>query len=98
MKEKFLPIGSVCMLKGGTKRVMITGYLSIEDSNPKKIYDYNGCIYPEGYLSSKQVCLFNHDQIDKVFFEGYTDEERDKFNKSLDELSKALEKKMKETV
>ena len=26
MQEKFLPIGSVVLLKGGTKKVMITGY------------------------------------------------------------------------
>ena len=27
IEEKFLPIGTVVMLKGGTKRVMISGYV-----------------------------------------------------------------------
>ena len=61
--KKFLPIGTVVMLKGGTKRVMITGFCSIEGNNMNKMWDYSGCMYPEGFLSSKQTCLFNHEQI-----------------------------------
>ncbi len=26
MEEKYLPVGTVCMLKGGKKRVMVIGY------------------------------------------------------------------------
>ena len=85
MIEKFLPIGTVVLLKGGKKRAMITGFCSIAQENQEKIYDYSGCVYPEGYLSSNQVCLFDHDQIDKIFFLGYQDEEerafKDKLNK-----------------
>ena len=70
MRDKYLPIGSVVLLKGGKKRAMITGFCSVAQENQEKIYDYSGCVYPEGYLSSNQVCLFDHDQIDKIFFEG----------------------------
>ena len=74
MREKYLPIGTVVLLKGGKKRAMITGFCSIAQENQEKIYDYSGCVYPEGYLSSNQVCLFDHDQIEKIFFEGFVDE------------------------
>ena len=89
-KEKYLPIGSVVLLTGGTKRVMITGYFSLEDANPEIIYDYNGCIYPEGYLSSDQTCLFNHSQIDTIDFIGFEDSEQKEFSIKLIELEKSI--------
>jgi len=42
MKDKYLPIGSVVILKGGQKKIMITGYFSVEGNNLDEIYDYNG--------------------------------------------------------
>ena len=49
MQEKYLPIGTVVLLKGGSKRVMITGFCSVDGNESDVIYDYNGCVYPEGY-------------------------------------------------
>lgn len=85
-QEKFLPIGSVVILEGGTKKIMITGFCSISEMDRTQVYDYSGCIYPEGYLSSNQICLFNHDQIEKVFFTGYESEEEKEFKKSLKKI------------
>lgn len=85
-QEKFLPIGSVVILEGGTKKIMITGFCSISEMDRTQVYDYSGCIYPEGYLSSNQICLFNHDQIEKVFFAGYESEEEKEFKKSLEKM------------
>ena len=68
MNEKYLPIGTVCMLKSGKKRVMITGFCVVPQEDKKKTYDYSGCMYPEGFLVSNQVCLFNHNQIEKIYY------------------------------
>lgn len=84
--EKYLPIGSVVMLNGGKKRVMITGFCAIANENPNKIYDYSGCIYPEGYISSNQVCLFDHNQIESLYYKGFVDEEETKFKEKLIDL------------
>lgn len=92
MKEKYLPIGTVVLLKGGKKRAMITGFCSVAQENQQKIYDYSGCVYPEGYLSSNQVCLFDHDQIEKIFFEGFVDEEEIQFKEKLNRIVSNLEK------
>lgn len=92
MKEKYLPIGTVVLLKGGKKRAMITGFCSVAQENQEKIYDYSGCVYPEGYLSSNQVCLFDHDQIEKIFFEGFVDEEEVQFKEKLNRIIVNLEK------
>lgn len=88
MEGKYLPIGTVVMLKGGTKRVMITGFCAIEGQNnsENKMWDYSGCLYPEGFLSSNQTCLFDHEQIEKVYHYGLIDEEEEKFKAQLNEL------------
>lgn len=90
MKEKFLPLGSVVLLKNATKRLMITGFYVKADKNNEKTYDYVGCLYPEGVISSKENCVFNHEQIDKIFFIGYSDDEEKKFK---EKLNKAVNNK-----
>ena len=97
MREKFLPIGTVVLLKGGRKRAMITGFCSVAQENPEKIYDYSGCVYPEGYLSSNQVCLFDHNQIDKVFFLGFEDDEEKVFKDKLNKIVASLSQENKTT-
>lgn len=79
--EKYLPIGSVVLLNNGTKRLMITGFCVVPNDDKTKIYDYSGCLYPEGMLSSDEVALFNHDQIKQIYALGFSDEE-EKFFKS----------------
>lgn len=85
--EKFLPIGSVVILKGATKRIMITGFCAKEKSDEKfKIYDYIGCLYPEGIIDTDKNLLFDHEQIEKIFAIGYSDDEEKKFKVSLKEM------------
>ncbi len=96
MKEKYLPIGTVVMLKGGKKRVMIAGYFAVDNKTVDVIYDYSGCLFPEGFLSSDQTLLFNHSQIEKIYFEGFQDDEQQMFSKQLLEIAKELENKNEE--
>ena len=96
MKEKFLPIGTVVLLKGGKKRAMITGFCSVAQENQDKIYDYSGCVYPEGYLSSNQVCLFDHEQIEEIYFVGFEDDEEKAFKEKLNTIVSNLEKEKAE--
>lgn len=83
MEGKYLPLGTVVLLKDAEKRIMITGFCSIDQGNDKKMYDYCGCLYPEGSISSKQVLLFDHNQIDKIYYMGYRDNEEIEFKKNL---------------
>lgn len=80
IKKKYLPLGSIVLLEGATKRIMIAGYFVKSDD---KIYDYCGCLYPEGFLSSDSCLLFNHDQIKKVYYFGYSDNEDKEFKDRL---------------
>ena len=90
MEEKYLPIGSVVMLKGGTKRIMITGFLAMESEKKDKIWDYCGCLYPEGVMASNQTGLFDHEQIEKVYYIGLIDEEGEKFKEALNKVEVAI--------
>ena len=87
IEKKYLPIGTVVMLKGATKRVMISGFCAINGDDKLNVYDYSGCMYPEGFLSSNQTCLFNHDQIEKIYHLGLSDDEEEReFKAKLDKL------------
>ena len=88
MNEKFLPIGTVVLLKNAKKKIMITGFMYTPSNELNKIYDYCGCLYPEGVLSLDKTILFNHDQIDRIFHMGMKDEEGDNFIKNLKEFFK----------
>ena len=72
--HKFLPVGSVVLLKGATQGVVVIGYNIVEEGS-KDVWDYLGCAYPIGVLSSDKNLLFNREQIEKVLFTGYMDEE-----------------------
>ncbi len=95
--ERFLPLGTVVLLKNGTKKIMITGYCCIGQEYKDKVFDYSGCMYPEGVINSNQVLMFNHDQIDKVFYVGYTDVESKEFGEHLKELDKEINENIKES-
>ena len=86
MKNKFLPIGTVVLLKNGSKKIMITGYLPSAKDKPGNVYDYSACLFPEGVISSEQTVVFNHDQINDIISEGYSNEETSNFLVALDEL------------
>lgn len=79
MLEKLLPIGSVVLLKEGTKKLMIIGIKPVTEELPEKVFDYIGVLYPEGYLSNEYNFLFNHEDINDVIFKGYHNPERDNF-------------------
>ena len=80
MNKKELPIGTVVMLVGGSKKVMITGYRS-KNADADKVFDYNGCVFPEG-LMENIYCLFDASQIEDVIYMGLeSDEKNNHMNK-----------------
>ena len=86
-KDKYLPLGTVVMLKNGSKRVMVIGFcMEAKKENETARFDYAGCLYPEGIVDSEHFLLFNHDQIDKVYNEAFTDEEDATFREALSKI------------
>ena len=85
MQNKLLPIGSVVLLKGGEKRVMICSRIQTK-AGEDKIYDYTACYYPEGIADPKQMFFFDNDAIDRIFFMGYQDPEEFAFQELVESL------------
>lgn len=86
MEEKYLPVGTVCMLKGGKKAVMIVGYGIQPKEEPNVIYDYLGALYPEGIVTMEQNMVFNHENIESILFKGYESDEQKSFNQKIVEV------------
>lgn len=76
--NELLPIGSIVLLEGAEKKLMIfgVGQTQLEEN---KDFDYIGVVYPEGNMGEGSQFLFNHSDIESVFFRGYEDEERNSF-------------------
>ena len=73
-EDEFLPIGSVVLLEGGNKRIMICGRIQAQ-AGSDIIYDYSACYYPEGIVDPKSMFFFNRDAIETVYFRGYEDQD-----------------------
>lgn len=103
MKDRFLPIGTVVLLKNGKKEVMITSYgvmpegeITVNgkaENGDKKMFDYGACTYPEGFISPNNIIAFNHDKIEKVCYMGYETEEFTAFNKIMNKYFEDYKKK-----
>lgn len=84
--EHVLPIGSVVLLKNADKRLMIIGYQRKRTMDSNKIFDYCGCIYPEGFISANETAIFDHDQIDRVIAIGLQNAQQIEFAEKLKKL------------
>lgn len=91
--KEYLPIGSVVLLKDAQKKVMITGYTPIDMETKNKIYEYLGCVFPEGIIKSDENILFDTKDIDKIFFKGFVNEEQESFITEVKEILENEENK-----
>lgn len=74
-----LALGSIVYLREGQQKLVIISRGALIPSEGKsKLYDYSACFYPQG-MNPEQVFYFNDENIDKVVFEGYRDEEEIRF-------------------
>ena len=83
--KKFLPIGSVVLLKDSTKRVMIVG-LKQKLAGADKVWDYSGCLFPEGILDPEKLFLFDAGQIERLYFVGLQDTESMTFLRNVGQM------------
>lgn len=90
MYKDLLPIGSIVLLKGGEKRIMICGRIQAE-AEAGVIYDYSACYYPEGIVDPSSMFFFNRDAIETVYFVGFQDKEELDFRHNvLDQLGELM--------
>ena len=97
MFKELLPIGSVVLLMGGIRKLMITGIKVSTPEQEDTMFDYIGVLYPEGFMGEVGNFMFNHSDISDVIFKGYSNPERDVFINFLEENWKTEENKSEET-
>lgn len=83
--KELLPIGSIVQLKGGQHKLMVCG-IKQTDTEQEQEFDYISVLYPEGCMNELGKYLFDHSDIEQVFFRGFEDEERAEFVKKLDQF------------
>ena len=67
---------------------MIYGRLQYQLINSNKLWDYVGCLYPEGYISDDYNIFFNQDEIQKIIYLGYEDTEELDFQNKITQFQK----------
>ena len=82
-RQELLPIGTVVLLEKANRKIMIIGVLQIDGQNQSVLYDYSGVVYPEGLINPKNNYLFNANQIERIFYMGYHNEEQDNLQKTV---------------
>ncbi|MCK6130456.1 DUF4176 domain-containing protein [Parvimonas micra] len=76
-KVELLPIGSIVILKGSTKKMMlIARMIAVPVDGVVYRFDYGACLYPEGLVGDNLI-YFNDEDILKVIHEGYSDEDNE---------------------
>ena len=60
-----------------------------------KIYDYVGCIYPEGFISYKENLVFDQTRIDEIISLGYKNDDWVEAEKVIKQCVKELESEKK---
>ena len=92
MSEKLYPLGTVVYLKEGTEKLMIIGRGAVyqdQETNSEMFVDYMGCLYPSG-INPNNTIFFNQENIDRVVFKGFVDEEEERFIEIYQNWEKSL--------
>ena len=78
--DKYLPAGTVILLKNEIRSIMIMGFI-VKDNDDIK--DYLGVYYPEGYIGDEYVLKFNHDDILGIINMGLEFDKQKEYNSFL---------------
>lgn len=74
-KTEYLPLGSIVIVKGGVKKyVIVARGLQVKVNGENQYFDYGACMYPEG-MQKDQLMYFQHSNIYKVVFQGFSDDD-----------------------
>lgn len=92
-----LPLGSIVLLEEGLQKLVVVGRGAIytdQRTGKDTFADYMAVLYPTG-MNPETTIFFNHENIDKVVFKGYSDEEEERFLEIYQEWKKELDSSAK---
>lgn len=74
--KRTLPLGTILKLDlDSDEKIMIIGRLIKDTAGDNKEWDYCGCHVPHGINDKESLKFFNHEEIRRLLFIGYQDEE-----------------------
>jgi len=77
--KNLIPLGSIVLLNGGTKKIMIiVRGAQAEINGGEHLFDYAGCLYPIGFATNELI-YFNAENVAEVIFDGFTDKEEQEY-------------------
>lgn len=84
-EEKYLPLGSVILVTGSVKKILLIGRGAVSTQEGQtRYFDYVGVTYPEG-LVGDTILYINHEDIAELIFRGYEDEDDKRMQDNLKE-------------
>lgn len=90
-KTEYLPLGSVVVVSGGARKyVIVARGLQVKVNGTNQFFDYGACLYPEG-MQGDQLMYFQHSNISKVVFEGFSDEDNEMMVENIQEAAERME-------
>jgi uncharacterized protein (TIGR02452 family) len=95
--KKYLPVGTIVELRNDNKKLIVLGFCF--ETTDKTVFDYCGCLYPEGLTYNKELKTYNHYQISKIYHIGYFNYQhqifRDKLLEEKNDAQNIIMKKIK---
>ncbi len=90
--NEVLSIGTVVKLRDSKGLAMVISFGMLANKDGKEIlYDYLGCPYPQGVITTDYFIYFDKKDIDEVVFNGYSNDTDKECKKGYLELRKAYE-------
>ena len=80
--DKYLPIGTIFLTKNDIVMKIIIGYLQLDKTN-EEVKDYVTIPFPFGMMSMEMLNYYNHEDIEKIIYTGYKNDDFNKFNEAL---------------
>lgn len=79
--KMLLPLGSIVYLADGNQKIVIIGRgMIVNQEGADVVFDYTGSVFPDG-LNPEKIYYFNEEDIDEVIFEGYRNDEEERYAK-----------------
>lgn len=83
--KKYLPLGTLVLIKKDICALMIVGYLAKEND---EIKDYKAVYYPYGFQEMKLLVKFNHEDIVGIIHLGNRFDKQEEYNAFLNGIIK----------
>lgn len=88
MGNKLHSLGSVVKLNGGEyKAIIIARGVVVNTELGRKYFEYGACLYPHGFMG-ENILYFNNEDIEKILYQGFSDQDDEKMLISIDEWYK----------